>query len=304
MPLSTITAASASSHSTHRAAPQPFYGRQTAGSLCGEGAPRWSPTPTRASASSAADRERRAIGALGRQRAAAAHIALDGHARGTSSASPPRGTARTRRRCCAHRRRANPTVVPHRWRRPPGRVRRERHDPRLTPLRRERLSGPWTGPDGAPWMTTFLFRSVRMAALTARWRCAARLLDLICLGADAADFDCPLWMWVKQRLLSSPGSRRSNLHVERHRAPLRSTGRGSTSATRLEASLRTFGDMEDSRDPWFEPRCQRARLSFRPLCTPMAEPSALTHTTRLGTQSLTWLCGSFRTNRASLRTYP
>ena len=36
----------------------------------------------------------------------------------------------------------------------------EPDDPRLTPLRRERLSGPWTGPDGAPWETTFLFRSV------------------------------------------------------------------------------------------------------------------------------------------------
>ena len=153
-------------------------------------------------------------------------------------------------------------------------------------------------------MPGFRLRVSAHGGVDSRWRCAARLLDLICLGADAADFDCPLWMWVKQRLLSSPGSRRSTLHVERHRAALRSTGRGSTSATRLEASLRTFGDMEDSRDPWFEPRCQRARLSFRPLCTPMAEPSALTHTTRLGTQSLTWLCGSFRTNRASLRTSP
>ena len=104
MPLSTFTAASASSRSTHRAALQPFYGSQTAVSLCVQGAPRWSPTPTRASASSAADRERRAIGALGRQRAAAAHVALVGHARGSLSASPPRGTARTRKRCCAHRR--------------------------------------------------------------------------------------------------------------------------------------------------------------------------------------------------------
>ena len=108
MPLSTITAASASSHSTHRAAPQPFYGRQTAVSPCVEGAPRWSPTPTRASASSAADRDRRAINALNRRRAAAAEHGLVGHARGSSSASPPRGTARTRRRCCAHRRRAIP----------------------------------------------------------------------------------------------------------------------------------------------------------------------------------------------------
>ena len=115
-------------------------------------------------------------------------------------------------------------------------------------------------------MPGFRLRVSAHGGVDSRWRCAARLLDLICLGADAADFDCPLWMWVKQRLLSSPGSRRSNLHVERHRAALRSTGRGSTSATRLEASLRTFGDMEDSRDPWFEPRCQRARLSFRPLC--------------------------------------
>ena len=105
MPLSAITMASASSHSTHRAALQPFYGRQTAVSLCVEGAPRWSPTPTRASASSAADRKQRAISALGRQRAAPAHIALAGSARGTSSALPLPGTARTRRHSCAHRRR-------------------------------------------------------------------------------------------------------------------------------------------------------------------------------------------------------
>ena len=48
----------------------------------------------------------------------------------------------------------------------------------------------------------------------------------------------------------------------RAQGALRSTGRGAASATRLEASMRTFGDMEDSRDPCLEAMCQRARLSF------------------------------------------
>ena len=82
------------------------------------------------------------------------------------------------------------------------------------------------------------------------------------VGVDAADFDSPLGVRVEQSPLSSSGSRRSMLHVERHRAPLRSTGRGAASATRLEASMRTFGDVEDSRDPCLEAMCQRARLSF------------------------------------------
>ena len=105
MPLSTITAASASSHSTPpRSATALLRQTDCRQSVCVEGAPRWSPTPTRGSASNAADRERRLMGALGRQRAAAAQVALVGHARGSLSASPPRGTARTRKRCCAHRR--------------------------------------------------------------------------------------------------------------------------------------------------------------------------------------------------------
>ena len=162
MPLSTITAASASSHSTHRAAPQPFYGRQTAVSPCVEGAPRWSPTPTRGPT----PREQRCRPRTTRNRCA----------RSAASSSRPR---RSRWSCARHLERltskrhrtnteavlrppstSNPAVVPHRSRRPPGRVRRERHDPRLTPLRRERLSGPWTGPDGAPWMTPLIFRIV------------------------------------------------------------------------------------------------------------------------------------------------
>ena len=82
------------------------------------------------------------------------------------------------------------------------------------------------------------------------------------LGVDAAAFDSPMGVRVEQRLLSSPGSRRSTVHVERHRVALRSAGGGSASATRLEALLRTFGDMEDSRDAHFEAMCQRARLSL------------------------------------------
>ena len=106
-----------------------------------------------------------------------------------------------------------------------------------------------------------------------RSRCAVRPLDRVRLAADAADFDSQLRMRVEQRLLSTPMSRRVTLHVERRHAALRSTGCGSASATRLEASTRTFGDMEDSRDKCVEVVCDRARRWFRPLCEPMAEPS-------------------------------
>ena len=66
----------------------------------------------------------------------------------------------------------------------------------------------------------------------------------------------------EQRSLSSPGSRRSKLHVERHRGALRSTGRGSASATRLVASHSPGIELESQRDACFEAMCQRARLSF------------------------------------------
>jgi hypothetical protein len=138
------------------------------------------------------------------------------------------------------------------------------------------------GPQISRWPSRRLCPSVRPVIA----------VDGVGVGVDAADFDRLLWSGGLLDSLQSFGSRRSTLHVERQRGGLRSTGRGSAIAARLVASHSPGIELESQRDACFEPMCQRGRLSFRPLSEPMAGRTALTHTTRLGTKSLTWLCAS------------
>jgi hypothetical protein len=116
------------------------------------------------------------------------------------------------------------------------------------------------------------FPQSRDVAVTTDWSTTLPVIAVagVGVGAVAADFDSVLWSGGLLDALQSLGSCRSTLHVERQRGALRSTGRGSASATRLVATHIPCTERERPGDAYFEAVGHRSRRSFRPLCKPMA----------------------------------